>query len=238
MPVRGPNPKPRNQIRHRVPPVHEWTDVLDEPFLGAPPLPRTPNGRRRQPVEVPEPPRPLGAPGSQLWHRAWSERYVKPDIESLLVLCEEMDERVALRVRVLKDGDWHERQALRTLDAQITAGLRHLGLDDVNRHPTSWPTATKRWWKAVSQMPHCVNWSEPEWQFAFDTAQIVAAFHMGDLRLAGEIRGRERLLGTTPDARRGLRIRYVDAVSGDEVPPEASASITAMDDYRRMVGDA
>lgn len=36
----GAKPKAdRTQVRHRVPPVHEWTDVPNVPFTGAPPLP-------------------------------------------------------------------------------------------------------------------------------------------------------------------------------------------------------
>ena len=40
MAVAGAKPKEdRSQIRHRVPPVHDWTEVVDEPFVGAPALP-------------------------------------------------------------------------------------------------------------------------------------------------------------------------------------------------------
>lgn len=232
MPLPGPRPKPRDQIRHRIPPAHEWTEVPDTPYLRGPGLPRSP--ARRPLAAPPEPDRLLGAPGRRLWDRAWTESYLRPDAEALLLLCELTDERVALRVRVLTDGDWRERQALRELDRQISSGLRALGLADANSAPTVWPPATRRWWKALSQMPHCVLWGEPEWQFALDTAQLVAAFHLGDLRLAQEIRTRERLMGTSPDARRALRIRYVDP-SGNERDDEATASVTAMDTYRRMV---
>lgn len=234
MPVSGPRPKPRDQIRHRIRPAHDWTDVPDEPFAGAPALPRSP--ARRPLSETPEPDRLLGAPGRRVWDRAWAESYARPDVEALLLLCEQTDERVALRVRVLKDADWHERQALRALDGQIAAGLRALGLSEANRTPTAWPAATRRWWKALGQMPHCALWGDTEWQFALDTAVLVAAFHMGDLRLAQEIRTREKLMGTTPDARRALRVRYVDP-AGEERDAEATASVTAMDTYRRMVSD-
>lgn len=46
MPVAGAKPKnDRSQVRHRVEAVHEWTDVADVPFLGAPPLrPRATGG--------------------------------------------------------------------------------------------------------------------------------------------------------------------------------------------------
>lgn len=39
MGVAGAKPKAdRSQIRHRIPPVHEWTDVEEVPFTGAPAL--------------------------------------------------------------------------------------------------------------------------------------------------------------------------------------------------------
>jgi hypothetical protein len=39
MPVAGAKPKAdRSQVRHRVEPVHEWTEVENVPYAGAPPL--------------------------------------------------------------------------------------------------------------------------------------------------------------------------------------------------------
>lgn len=94
----------------------------------------------------------------------------------------------------------------------------------------SWPAPTKRWFKAVSTMPHCVLWSEADWQFVFDTAVLVAAFHDGDLKLAAEIRQREKVIGTTADARRDLRIRYVSA--SDPETEVSGENVTSIDDYR------
>ena len=91
-----------------------------------------------------------------------------------------------------------------------------------------WPAQTKRWWHAVSTMPHCVLWDEADWQFALDTVLIAAAFHSGDMKQAVELRQREKVMGTTLDARRDLRIRYVEAVVEAEKP-----SLVAIQDYRR-----
>lgn len=96
----------------------------------------------------------------------------------------------------------------------------------------SWPAWTKRWWQAVSTMPHCALWDDEDWQFAFDTAVVAAKFHEGDVRVATELRGREKILGTTWDFRRDLRIRYVEQVS--ESSSEA-ASVTKLDDYRDTI---
>lgn len=93
----------------------------------------------------------------------------------------------------------------------------------------TWPTATRRWWKAISRMPHCVLWDEGDWIFALDTACIHAAFHNGDIKAATELRNREKVMGTTVDFRRDLRIRYVEPAV--EVP----AGVTAIEDYRRQL---
>lgn len=139
MPVAGRKPNPDGQRRHRVKPVHDWTEVQNIPFEAGPTLPSRP------------------------YHRTW-------------------------------------------------------------------PAATKRWWAAISRMPHCVLWMESDWQFAFDTAMIAAAFHMGELGQARELRQREKIMGTTADALRDLRIRYVEGT-----PEEESAGITAIDDYKRRL---
>lgn len=91
----------------------------------------------------------------------------------------------------------------------------------------AWPAWTKRWWATVSSMPHCVLWDEADWQFATDTALIAAALHTGDTRVATELRNREKVLGTTVDFRRDLRIRYVD-----EIQAEEAAGVTNISDYR------
>ena len=99
-----------------------------------------------------------------------------------------------------------------------------------------WPAATKRWWKAVSKMPHCVLWSQSDWQFALDTALVAKAFHEGDTKVATELRQREKVLGTTVDARRDLRIRYISEDSAAGGLSDGS-NVTAMDEYRAMLDD-
>jgi hypothetical protein len=91
-----------------------------------------------------------------------------------------------------------------------------------------WPAWTKRWWSTVSAMPHCVLWDDSDWQFAIDTALIAAEFHRGESRVATELRQREKILGTTMDARRDLRIRYVS----QEAELEEAADVTSLADYR------
>jgi hypothetical protein len=84
-----------------------------------------------------EPPRPLVAAGLQLWERVWAAGSAwissATDIEAVLILCEQMDERSALRARVIRSNDWRERSALRALDAQVMAGLSALGFTPSDR---------------------------------------------------------------------------------------------------------
>ena len=87
---------------------------------------------------LPEPHRPLGKAGSELWQRVWSScwAWLKPqtDAETVLLVCESVDERQQLRHRVLSDPDaWRERKALRELEKQIYSALGDLGMNPVDR---------------------------------------------------------------------------------------------------------
>lgn len=142
MPVAGRKPKPEGQARNRNKPAHDWTEVVDKPYLDAPKLPtRRPDGR-------------------------------------------------------------------------------------------SWPTWTKAWWKAISTMPHCELWGEGDWRFAIETALVAAELHEGNQRAAAELRNREKVMGTTVDFRRDLRIRYIDPPA--ETDEATAADVTRLDDYRDL----
>lgn len=230
MPVSGRKPK-AGPIRHRNAPSYDWTEVPRVRFEGAPELPEQPRNSELPPP--PDPPRPLGREGRKVWDRTWRAAGGQPvDEEALLVLCEQCDERVWLRAQVLKNKLWRDRAALRALDAQVAAGLTALGLQSSRTIPERWSAETRRWWDRVSSMPHCALWSDSDWQFALDTACVAAAFHAGDARLAGELRQREKVMGTTQDARRDLRIRYVEPVENQE-----SAGVAVMDRYRRLAAE-
>lgn len=108
-----------------------------------------------------------------------------------------------------------------------------------------WAPATLAWWEAVSRMPHCILWGPEQWQFARSTALVYDRWVRGDNARAGEIRQREAKLGTTFDARRDLRIRYVnpkafeapiDAEGGAEVQADRMADFEA--ERRRRLIDA
>lgn len=84
-----------------------------------------------------------------------------------------------------------------------------------------WPAWSLRWWEAVRAMPHCALWSPTDWEFAFAVAEAHARFVEGwkGCATGAELRIKEKALGTTADARRDLRIRYVKPRDPDEPLP-------------------
>ncbi len=87
-----------------------------------------------------------------------------------------------------------------------------------------WHSQVEAWWEEIRTMPHCRAWTVTDWRFAIDTAfmkeQLWRDIDDGEMKatLATEIRRREDQLGTTIEARRKLRIRYLDpsAFAADE----------------------
>jgi hypothetical protein len=88
-------------------------------------------------VGIPDPLRPLGQEGKRMWDRIWSgaAAWVAPttDIELVQLTCEAMDERIALRVAVLRGADWRDRVALRALEHDLRSMLSALGMTPVDR---------------------------------------------------------------------------------------------------------
>lgn len=106
---------------------------------------------------------------------------------------------------------------------------------------------TKQWWDVVSSMPHCVMWTAGDWLFALETVYVAEAVFRGDMVRAAELRTRCKQMGTTLDARRDLRIKYVDPKEidgdGDEGEAKKKASgkkgggsnVTSMEARRRRL---
>lgn len=91
---------------------------------------------------------------------------------------------------------------------------------------------TRQWWETLTRMPHCVLWSDSDWMFALSTAVVADAAFCGIASAQTELRNREKVLGTTAEFRRGLRIRYVPAGVG--APVDESSDVTKLDDYRSL----
>lgn len=94
-----------------------------------------------------------------------------------------------------------------------------------------WPERTRDKWDAWRSMPHCKLWGLAEWNFALDTIELAATFHdTGESKYATELRNREKILGTTGDFLRDLRIRYVEPKD----PVAEAAGVTNLADYRDL----
>ncbi len=118
--------------------------------------------------------------------------------------------------------------------------------------PRAWRPEVVDWWDELSRMPHCVLWRPPDWQFALETAAMKQQFWVdldeGEFKstLATEIRRREDLMGVTSEARRKLRIRYVnpnetepasDQADGDGVQDD-QAAVDELAERRRRILEA
>lgn len=94
-----------------------------------------------------------------------------------------------------------------------------------------WSERIRSKWDAWRSMPHAKLWGPAEWDFALDTIEIAALLHeKGSPGLATELRNREKVLGTTLDYLRDLRIRYIDPPTENE----ESAGVTNIADYRDL----
>lgn len=129
------------------------------------------------------------------------------------------------------------------------------GVRDLPKSPggrRKWHTQVLEWWEEVRRMPHCAGWTDTDWRFARDTAymkqQLWTDIDNGTMKstLATEVRRREDQLGTTAEARRKLRIRYVDPdtlkkrqqqATGLIVGQPGSGNVVPIDERRaRMTG--
>jgi hypothetical protein len=97
----------------------------------------------------------------------------------------------------------------------------------------AWEPMTRTWWKTVSSMPHCRLWTKADWQFAVATAVIADKTFRGDSSAAAELRQREKIMGTTLDARRDLRIRYVPKIAEPKMAIVPASAVVSIDERRR-----
>jgi hypothetical protein len=108
---------------------------------------------------------------------------------------------------------------------------------DVAERKVPWPRSTARWWEKIRRMPHTKDWADTDWEWAFATAELHARIAEGRGSFV-ELRQRERRMGTTAEARRDMRMRYVkpSAASEREDAGEvaAVAPVTQIDAYREM----
>jgi hypothetical protein len=114
-----------------------------------------------------------------------------------------------------------------------------------------WHPMVEQWWEQVRAMPHCVLWRPVDWTYAVETGLMKqgywAAYDAGEEKTtaAVEIRRREDQMGCTQEARRRLRIRYIDPelLSDEDLDPNpfdapvAGGNVTSINDRRnRLTG--
>lgn len=81
--------------------------------------------------------------------------------------------------------------------------------------PFVWPAATRDWWAMLDMHPLAGEFIETDWSYLMDTARIHAAFWLGRLDAAGELRLREAKYGFTPEDRARLRIQFAQATEAE-----------------------
>lgn len=113
-------------------------------------------------------------------------------------------------------------------DVPVTLPATRMLADKEGAYRARITKQAKEWWATVSSMPHCRLWTESDWLFALETALIADNFYRsGDMGAARELRARAKVLGTTADARRDLRIRYVSPDDRDDQAPEQQPAAAA-----------
>lgn len=118
--------------------------------------------------------------------------------------------------------DWTEVE-----DVPFTGGPRLYGQ---RQNGQDWPERVRQKWQTWRRMPHAKLWTDADWDFVFDTLEIAAQFvETGEVKYATELRNREKIIGTTVDFRRDLRIRYVEPKQKANLAP-----VVNVDDFRNL----
>lgn len=124
--------------------------------------------------------------------------------------------------RATKILDWIE-----VADVPFVGGMR---LPNRDKDALPWSDEVVETWRDWSSMPHCVLWSKADWRFASVTLRVLAKYLKGgEIGAAAELRNREKVMGTTWDSRRQLRILYVDPAKTGK-----PTAVKALDDYRDL----
>lgn len=104
-----------------------------------------------------------------------------------------------------------------------------------------WNDLVVQWWGQVRTMPHCVLWRPTDWMFAVETAMQKHDYYADSERkttAATEIRRREAQMGTTSEARRQLRIRYVPGPELDDELDEEDGPVEVVEQVAAATGGA
>lgn len=89
-----------------------------------------------------------------------------------------------------------------------------------------WPERTRDWWQMWADSALSKDFTSTDWSELLDTARLHAAYWLGDLKVAGELRLRVAKFGATPEDRAKLRIVFAEAdkaESGPKTPAQKGA---------------
>lgn len=118
-----------------------------------------------------EPLRFLAQTGADFWNSVDTSQFNRAELEALQVLCEQIDERVALRLAVLRTGQPADRTALRTLDQQIGEAINRYITSTTHSGTESNRQALEKTLKTMKDLGHIEN---------IDSARIAALRNLAD----------------------------------------------------------
>ncbi|WP_301119795.1 hypothetical protein [Mycolicibacterium fortuitum] len=104
-----------------------------------------------------------------------------------------------------------------------------------------WPARTREWWQMWADSPLSAEFTSTDWSELLDTARLHAAYWMGDLKVAPELRLRVAKFGATPEDRARLRIQFAAADDAEDrranrgKPPQGNTS-GGTNGPRRLLG--
>jgi len=95
-----------------------------------------------------------------------------------------------------------------------------------------WPERTLLWWSAWDSHPLVDEFTAGDWEFLLTTARLHAAFWLGDLKVASEIRLREVEMLATISARQRGRLQTALAVGAEaDAVSKTVKAVSARDRY-------
>lgn len=131
------------------------------------------------------------------------------------------------------------RRARRNADAQSQTVLRFEQMEPPDLPPVlAADPPVALWWETWRASPQAEHFGSTDWLFLMETAYLVAAFHEGDLKLAGEIRIRVAKFGATPEDRARLRMTFAQADEADAKRAPGASARARYADLRVLPGGA
>lgn len=112
----------------------------------------------------------------------------------------------------------------------FSISVAHDGM--ISTQEFEWPESTVKWWALLDDHPLVAEFTDLDWSYLLDTARLHAAFWLGRIDLASELRLREAKYGFTPEDRLKLRWQVASTVSAEaEAVTKSARAVSARDRY-------